>query len=146
MNSEFYPKLLVFLQFTIIGFMIFISHGLVNSLLGIFIFSIGAFIGIWALLHNKTDNFNIQPKLKDGCRLITTGAYHYIRHPMYTSVIFMMLGILISSPSFLEFILFLLLIIVLLLKAKKEEMLWCQHNKEYIKYQKETKLFLPYIL
>ncbi len=146
MNSEFYPKLLVFLQFATIGLMIFISHGLVNSLLGIFIFSIGAVIGLWALLHNKTGNFNIQPKLKDGCQLITTGAYHYIRHPMYTSVIFMMLGVLISSPSFLEFILFLLLIIVLLLKAKREEMLWCQHNKEYIEYQKETKFFLPYIL
>jgi protein-S-isoprenylcysteine O-methyltransferase Ste14 len=65
---------------------------------------------------------------------------------MYTSVIFMMLGVLVSTPTFLEFLFFILLILVLILKAKREEILWCGHDQAYIDYKKRTKLFIPYIL
>jgi len=141
-----YPKLLVLLQFTLIGLMVLFSHAVLSSMIGVSIFLIGLIIGLWAIDHNKRGNFNIQPKLKEGCQLVTTGAYNYIRHPMYTSVIFMMLGVLVSTPTLLEFLLFTTLIMVLVLKAKREEKLWCGHDKEYILYKKRTKLFIPYIL
>ncbi len=146
MKQNAYPKLLVLLQFTLIGLMVLFSHAVLSSMIGVSIFLIGLIIGLWAIDHNKRGNFNIQPKLKEGCQLVTTGAYNYIRHPMYTSVIFMMLGVLVSTPTLLEFLLFTTLIMVLVLKAKREEKLWCGHDKEYILYKKRTKLFIPYIL
>lgn len=146
MNDRLYPKLLVLLQFGLIGLMILFSHGIVNSLPAIIIFVLGLLVGLWALNHNKRGNFNIQPKLKEGCQLVTTGAYNYIRHPMYTSVILMMLGVLVSTPTLLEFLFFIILMAVLILKARREEKLWCGHDETYIKYQKRTKLFIPYIL
>jgi protein-S-isoprenylcysteine O-methyltransferase Ste14 len=146
MNDKLYPKFLVFLQFGLIGLMILFSHGILNSIPGMLLFSLGLILGLWALNHNKRGNFNIQPKLKDGCHLVTSGAYKYIRHPMYTSVILMMLGVLVSTPTLLEFLLFIALIIVLVLKAKREEKLWCGHDEAYIEYKRETKLFIPYIL
>ncbi len=141
-----YPKLLVMSQFGLIGLMILFSRGVVSSLLGMIIFSLGLILGLWALNHNKRGNFNIQPKLKDGCYLVTTGAYKYIRHPMYSSVILMMLGVLVSTPTPLEFLLFIALIGVLVLKAKREEKLWCGHDEAYIAYKNKSKLFIPYIL
>ena len=146
MKENYYPKLLVGLQFGLIGLMVLFSQGVFSSKTGIFIFVTGLFIGLWAITHNKRGNFNIQPKLKEGCRLVTSGAYNYIRHPMYTSVILMMLGVLVSSPTLLELIFFIALIAVLALKAKREEMLWCGHDEAYLAYQKRTKLFIPYIL
>jgi protein-S-isoprenylcysteine O-methyltransferase Ste14 len=146
MKENAYPKFLVLLQFGLIGLMILFSHGVLSSMIGVLVFLTGLVIGLWAIDHNKRDNFNIQPKLKEGCQLITTGAYNYIRHPMYTSVILMMLGVLVSTPTLLELFLFIILITVLVLKAKREEKLWCGHNKEYILYQRRTKLFIPYIL
>jgi protein-S-isoprenylcysteine O-methyltransferase Ste14 len=145
-NEHIYPKLLVFLQFGLIGLMLFFSHGILSSAPAIIIFSMGLLIGLWAITHNKRGNFNIQPKLKEGCQLVTTGAYNTIRHPMYTSVILMMLAVLAATPSFIELLLFLLLIGVLVLKAKREEKLWCGHDAAYLDYQKRTKLFIPYIL
>jgi protein-S-isoprenylcysteine O-methyltransferase Ste14 len=65
---------------------------------------------------------------------------------MYTSVILMMLGVLVSTPTLLESLLFIALISVLILKAKREEKLWCGHDEAYIEYKRETKLFIPYIL
>ena len=146
MNEHIYPKFLVFLQFGIIAIMVLFSHGVLSSIVAVSIFIVGLLIGLWAINHNKRGNFNIQPKLKEGCKLVTTGAYNYIRHPMYTSVIIMMFAVLVSTPTPLELSFFTMLIIVLVLKAKREERLWSRHDEEYISYKKRTKLFIPYIL
>jgi len=146
MNEHVYPKFLVFLQFGIIALMVFFSRGVLSSIVAVSIFLTGLLIGLWAINHNKRGNFNIQPKLKEGCQLVTTGAYNYIRHPMYTSVIIMMFAVLVSTPTLLELSFFSILIMVLVLKAKREERLWCGHDEEYIVYKKRTKLFIPYIL
>jgi len=134
------------LQFLLIGLIILFSQGVLHSAPGILVFLFGLSVGIWALQHNRRGNFNIQPVLKEGCDLIMTGPYRYMRHPMYTSVIFMMLGIVISTPAALEWFFFFSLLLILTLKAKREEKLWCGHDVNYHEYQKHTKLFIPYIL
>ncbi len=144
-----YPKLLVFFQFGLIGLMLYFSKGFQHFFQHTFalpLFLMGLSFGLWALNHNRLGNFHIRPKLKKDAQLITTGIYRFIRHPMYTSVIIMMLSILISSPTWIETILFILLLVVLILKARKEESLWMEHTPSYIQYQKNTKLFIPYIL
>ena len=141
-----YPHLLVGAQFSLIGLMILFSRDLLHSSVAIVIFLIGVAFGLWAISHNKRGNFNIRPVLKDGCILITTGPYRFIRHPMYTSVITMMLGVFISTPTLPEFVMLLVLIAVLYLKARREEKLWCSHNPGYLNYKKRTKLFIPYLL
>jgi protein-S-isoprenylcysteine O-methyltransferase Ste14 len=141
-----YPKLLVTLQFGVIGLMILFSKGIIYSFTAILIFTAGLLLGLWAISHNRRENFHIRPELKEGCRLITTGAYRWIRHPMYSSVLLMMLGVVVSTPSPIEFLLFFTLLIILVLKAKREEQLWCLHDAAYMAYRGKTKLFIPYIL
>jgi protein-S-isoprenylcysteine O-methyltransferase Ste14 len=144
--KKYYPELLVFLQFTIIGFMVIFSKGFFYNLIALSIFIVGAVLGVWALTHNRLGNFHIQPKMRENAQLITTGIYKYIRHPMYLSVISMMLAFFISTPTIIESILFVGLIVVLVLKAKREESLWLNHNEEYERYKEQTKLFIPYFL
>jgi len=146
MSQEIYPRFLVFMQFGLIALMIYFSHGILSSIPALIIFLFGLALGLWALDHNKRGNFNIQPKLKEGCKLVTTGAYRYIRHPMYASVITMMLGVLIATPTPLELLFFIALVTVLVLKAKREEKLWSRHDEAYLSYKKKTKLLIPYIL
>ena len=145
-NYKYYPQTLVFLQFTIIGLMVLFSKGFFSSALSISIFTIGLLLGIWALRHNQLGNFNIQPKIKKDSNLITTGIYGYIRHPMYSSVIIIMFAFLVSSPIFIEIILFIFLIVVLLLKATREESLWLLHDEAYGEYKRRTRFFVPFVL
>jgi protein-S-isoprenylcysteine O-methyltransferase Ste14 len=84
--------------------------------------------------------------MRENAKLITTGVYGYIRHPMYSSVIIMMVAFVVATPTIEEIILLVGLIIVLLLKAKREEKLWIEHDKKYQKYKEQTKLFIPYII
>jgi protein-S-isoprenylcysteine O-methyltransferase Ste14 len=126
--------------------MVLFSNNFLSSPFSILLFMIGLLFGIWAIKHNKIGNFNIQPKLKEHSKLITSGIYQYIRHPMYTSVIIMMLSFFLSTPTLIEALFFVALIITLLLKAKKEESLWLKHDIEYKHYKERTKFFVPYIL
>jgi len=137
---------LVSLQFGIIGLMVILGDGVLSSIYAILLFIVGALIGLWALTHNQLGNFHIQPIMRDGSKLITTGIYKYIRHPMYLSVIIMMSAVLLSTVTIVESILFIALIVVLTLKAKREESLWLDHNEAYDDYRVNSKLFIPFIL
>ena len=144
--KTYYPNILVALQFGIIAIMILLSHNFFKTLYPMAIFSFGAVLGVWALMHNRVGNFNIQPKLKENSILVTTGVYGYIRHPMYSSVVLMTFALMVTNATLLNVLLFLALIIVLLLKAKREETLWCDHDEAYIAYKKRSKFFIPFLV
>ena len=135
--------LLVFLQFFIIALMLWFGKGILTSIPGMAIFMIGLLIGLWALVHNRLGNFNIRPDIKHGCVMVNSGPYRFVRHPMYTSVLFMMLGVLIAAPTLLEMIFFIALFLVLSAKALREERLWCDHHQGYTAYKNGTKMFIP---
>ena len=145
-KKEFYPQLLVFLQFALIGLIYLFSKGVFSSLVSMSIFLLGAGLGIWALLHNRLGNFNIQPKMKEGAVLVTSGIYAFIRHPMYLSVIIMSFAMVLSSVTLLQTSLFIALIWVLFLKAKREESIWMEEGEDYVNYKANTKLFIPFVL
>jgi len=144
--KRYYPNILVFFQFGIIGLMAFLVKGYFSSIYPFLIFLVGVSLGVWALRHNRLGNFYIQPKLRENAKLVTSGIYKYIRHPMYLSVIIMTLSFVVASFSWIEILLFLLLILVLWLKAKREEELWCLCDERYKEYQKRSKLFLPFLI
>ena len=137
-----YPKILVFLQFSFIFLLVILSF---NSftLLRVGLFLIGAVIGLIALQYNRRHNFYIRPILKEGAKLVTTGIYRYVRHPMYLSVAIMM-GAFVKDR--VTFLIWLALIGVLYLKAKNEERLWCNSSRAYIEYKNRTKSIIPFIL
>jgi protein-S-isoprenylcysteine O-methyltransferase Ste14 len=145
--NRYYPQLLVLLQFGIILVMIVLTAlAPLFSWMGIALFLLGASVGLWAIRHNPPDNFNIIPELKEGCCLVTSGIYRYIRHPMYTSVILMMLGVLLFRPVLEAWLLWGVLIIVLYLKAHREERLWAAHDNAYKTYREKSRYFIPFIL
>jgi len=146
MKTSMHSYLLVSLQFIFI-FALLLRHGLhAPSSLALCIFSIGMGFGIYAMKYNTLSNFNITPEIKTNATLITTGAYRYVRHPMYFSVIMMMLGVVISRFNGLSLLLYSLLIVTLLQKAKKEEKLWVNYSKAYCDYQQKTKRIIPFML
>ena len=83
---------------------------------------------------------------EDTTLLITNGAYRYIRHPLYTSLLFFGLGAFLKDPSLLGLGLFAVLVAGVVLTANIEE----QHNRDrfgrdYEEYCQKTKRFIPFI-
>ena len=146
MQHKLYSYTLVSLQFLLIGALLLFGTSLFSSVLAILIFIGGAVMGMYALFYNNLKNINIIPEIKEDAVLITTGAYAYIRHPMYFSVLIMMLGVVVADINMISMGLYLLLIITLLLKAHKEEKLWMEKSEAYRAYRQRTKSIIPFVV
>ena len=115
------------------------------STYSLILFIASAIIGVTAIINMKISNLNIVPELKDNHKLATNGIYKYIRHPMYTSVILLCLGFLLTEITTVNIIAMLVLIIDLFLKSRLEEKLLEQRFNSYKDYKNSTYRFLPFI-
>ena len=79
--------------------------------------------------------------------LVTSGVYHYIRHPFYSSLLFLAWGILFKNITWIGIILAITITILLMLTGKKEEIEnTAFFGDKYQEYMQRTKMFIPYIL
>jgi len=139
-------KILVFLQFFII-FLMILPLGTPPKFLyvGLAVMAFGGVIGLLAIKEQGSGNFNIRPDIKEGCSLVTTGIYAYVRHPMYLSVLVMMFGFVLIYPLPYEMVLYFVLLLVLVTKMLYEEKLWACHDAKYLEYKKRVKRLIPFI-
>ena len=85
------------------------------------------------------------PLPKKHGRLGTTGLYKYVRHPMYTSVLLLSLGIALLSGSIIKYLLVFGLFVLFSYKARYEERYLSLKYPNYAKYAEQTPRFIPFI-
>ncbi len=79
-------------------------------------------------------------------RLVTGGIYHYIRHPMYSSLFFLGWGIFFKDPSWLGSILAISASVFLVLTARSEEAENIRFfGGDYLAYMRRTRMFVPFV-
>jgi protein-S-isoprenylcysteine O-methyltransferase Ste14 len=79
--------------------------------------------------------------------LVRQGAYKYIRHPLYSSLLLLGWGMFFKAPSFLGGALVAVITVSLTATAKTEEAENLQmFGDEYGVYMKTTKMFIPFLL
>jgi protein-S-isoprenylcysteine O-methyltransferase Ste14 len=121
------------------------SHIAAIQTVGIVITVIGLIIAIIAR-RSLADNWSSDVALKKDHKLITTGIYRYIRHPIYTGVTFMGIGTILVLQSIVIILFYVIMVVFLLYKYKKEEKLLRKHfPKAYATYMKKTKALIPFI-
>ncbi|MBV6479784.1 MAG: hypothetical protein HGGPFJEG_02579 [Ignavibacteria bacterium] len=100
--------------------------------------------GIWAMSVHKF-RFSVLPEPKKDTRLVKTGPYRIVRHPMYSSLIFITLVWLMNFFTLFRFIIWLLLISALFFKASIEEKLLLSMHPGYASLPGKTKKFIPFL-
>lgn len=103
-------------------------------------------LGAWALAANRPGNFNIRPTPREGARLVDTGPYRWIRHPMYSAVMAGALGCLLAAPGVVTAFALALLVPVLVVKAMLEERWMAERHPGYRAYMARTRRFVPGLL
>jgi len=79
--------------------------------------------------------------------LVTKGIYRYVRHPMYSSLLFLAWGALLKSITLGTVILAGVATLALVVTAKAEEAEnLSRFGEEYRNYMRRTRLFVPFLL
>jgi protein-S-isoprenylcysteine O-methyltransferase Ste14 len=95
---------------------------------------------------NETRGDSTLLGLEKTTRLVVEGAYRYIRHPFYSSLLFLAWGVFLKSVSIVGLVLAVLATIFLVLTGKFEEKEDIRYfGSEYLEYMKRTKMFIPFI-
>jgi protein-S-isoprenylcysteine O-methyltransferase Ste14 len=117
-----------------------------GSWLALLISAAGIGLGFYTMLHNRPGNFDIYPEPKQGSRLVTTGPYRWVRHPMYGSLLLAMLGVTLFNGHALNAVGLATLTVVVFGKILKEERYLRQCHPEYAAYEQRTKRLIPYLV
>jgi protein-S-isoprenylcysteine O-methyltransferase Ste14 len=108
--------------------------------------AVGGLLGVWTLSHNRIGNFSIYPEPRDAARFIASGPYALIRHPMYTALMLMLLGIAAWNAHPLNWLGFVLVTVAVIGKAVREERFMRARFPEYENYRRRTRYFVPFLL
>ena len=130
------PTLLAFTQFQFPSFVYWIGN--VLMLLG---------ISLWLWSKNTLGN-NWSPRIaiREDHTLITTGPYHWVRHPIYTSYIIQVIGICMATSNLALIIPCAAISSLTWNRAsEEEETLTAKFGEAYKKYVKETGKLFPRI-
>jgi protein-S-isoprenylcysteine O-methyltransferase Ste14 len=79
--------------------------------------------------------------------LVIVGAYRYIRHPLYSSLLFLAWGIYLKLPDIPASVLVLIASVFLFLTARADEAECMRFfGAEYEAYMRRTRRFIPFVL
>lgn len=139
-------------QFVLLG-CILVSAGLdpwhqprtvLSSVGGIGLFILGVYCLVVAFRHLGS-NLTAYPKPLDAGQLVTTGIYAIVRHPIYTGLIAVCIGIVTISQSSVCGVFVVALILLLNQKANREEGFLMARFPDYPTYRTHTRKFIPFI-
>jgi protein-S-isoprenylcysteine O-methyltransferase Ste14 len=106
-------------------------------------------IGLIVILWARTvlgGNWSTTAVLKEDQELIQSGPYRYVRHPIYSGLMLMVLGVAIFYGRAIGFVAFTISFIASWLRARQEEKLLTKHfPEEYPNYKKQVKAFIPFV-
>jgi protein-S-isoprenylcysteine O-methyltransferase Ste14 len=78
--------------------------------------------------------------------LVTTSIYHYIRHPLYSSLLIVAWGVFFKDPSWLGGLLTLAATLALIATAKADEAECIRFfGPAYQDYMRRTRMFVPFL-
>jgi protein-S-isoprenylcysteine O-methyltransferase Ste14 len=78
--------------------------------------------------------------------LVTSGVYHYIRHPLYGSLLFLAWGTFLKEVTWYSVCLVVAATVLLIVTAKIDEAECVRYfGTAYEEYMKRTKMFVPYL-
>jgi protein-S-isoprenylcysteine O-methyltransferase Ste14 len=111
------------------------------------IFAVSGLIVAMMARRTLAGNWSRAVALKEDHELITTGLYRYVRHPIYTGILLMILATALFVGTLSAGIGFIIIVLGLWFKLRAEEgLLTKRFPKEYPAYKDRTKTLIPYVV
>jgi protein-S-isoprenylcysteine O-methyltransferase Ste14 len=111
---------------------------------GLVVLATGGFLSLRGVLDLR-ENLTPFPKPLPGARLVDTGAYRLVRHPIYGGLVLGALGWGLATASPLAIAGAVVLLIFFTLKSTREEAWLSEQFADYGSYRSRTRRMLPWV-
>lgn len=111
------------------------------TVIGAVLIILGIIFWVMAVLKS-----NIDDEIKSD-RLVTTGIYGLVRHPIYAAFLYTVTGLILISNNLYLFVLPVIYWMVLTIAMIKSEEKWLtdKFGESYIEYSRKVSRFVPYL-
>lgn len=124
------------------------------------LFPFSTYIGIFSIMfsvlglvitimarRSLAGNWSSSVTFKKDHELIQKGVYNYMRHPIYTGILLILIGSVLAIETLGIMVGFIIFFITFWLKLRQEEELMTKHfSKEYLIYKRKVKALIPFVL
>jgi protein-S-isoprenylcysteine O-methyltransferase Ste14 len=105
-------------------------------------------VGLWLLWRSHADlgrNWRVTTEITEGHKLVTTGVFRYIRHPMYSAHFLWGIAQVLLIHNWIAGLASLIVMLPMyLLRVRREErMMLDEFGEDYRKYMKQTARLIP---
>lgn len=109
------------------------------ELVGFTLLAIAFYILFRSMLNNAYASKVLDIRKESGHKIVDTGLYAVVRHPMYTGFSFMGFGLALGLGSWYGLILAIVLVILLIIRISFEEKMLVEELEGYTKYKEKVK-------
>lgn len=138
-------KILVTIQFSCIFLLFVFAQWQALPWWSFVLLCLSGLLAFWAMGAMKYGNFNVVPTPVEKGRLVTSGPYRLIRHPMYTSIFIFAITLLTAQFDITKLLICIALVPGLIVKMLYEESLLRKHFEGYEAYMQKTKRVIPFV-
>jgi protein-S-isoprenylcysteine O-methyltransferase Ste14 len=112
---------------------------------GLALLLFGMYWAFWAR-HTLGSNWSGRVTIKEGHELITRGPYHWVRHPIYTGVLFAFAGTALALGRMGNLFAIGIMLVVFAHKIRLEEKVLDRHfGQKYADYRRSAKTLIPLV-
>ena len=112
------------------------------SLLGLVLMALAGVILLISFVA-LGNSLTASPLPKQRGQLVTTGLYAHVRHPIYSGLLLLSLGVVLDAGWWPQLVVALMLFLLLRIKAQFEESLLRKAYPKYAAYAQKTPMFFP---
>ena len=123
-------------------FTMYSTHNLLTGAIGVIVFISGLLVAVWARKY-MGKNWGMPVTLRENVKLVTTGPYQYVRHPIYLGLLLGLFGTTLVMG--LWWLLVFVTVYLIYCSVKEEQLLGKQFPDDYPNYKATTKMLIPFI-
>ena len=115
------------------------------AVVGTIVFASGLLLAVWARIHLGR-NWGMPMSQKDEPELVTDGPYRFVRHPIYTGILFGLLGTALATDLYWLVVCVFLGGYFIYSARVEEQNLIRTFPRQYPIYRARTKMLIPFVL
>lgn len=114
------------------------------GMLGIVATAFGIMVLLWSA-YSLGRSLTPFPRPLDHGTLVTKGPYRVVRHPIYSGILLMLLGLALATGSLMRLVIVAILLVFFDLKSRSEERWLQERYPEYDHYRTKVKKLIPWL-